>query len=188
MPQRARGPHRGAAPPTRASRTATDGPRAPARRQSRARREVRAPTGVMADATHLVSTDSWADDPLTWFVVRAGKRAACPLRADCASRRRSHPPPKPVSSTRAGPDAQPSLAGPVSLGVSTRFSHSRGLYARRHSAFTNCRARLRTGVLAVARRRSRDKSGLLVSCFGGLEAVCERVSPAGMDPSGTGHG
>ena len=28
----------------------------------------------MADATHLVSTDSWADDPLTWFVVRAGKR------------------------------------------------------------------------------------------------------------------
>ena len=35
----------------------------------------------MADATHLVSTDSWADDPLTWFVVRAGRRAACPLRA-----------------------------------------------------------------------------------------------------------
>jgi hypothetical protein len=39
----------------------------------------------MADATHLVSTDSWADDPLTWFVVRAGKRAACPLRAELRS-------------------------------------------------------------------------------------------------------
>ncbi len=38
----------------------------------------------MADATHLVSTDSWADDPLTWFVVSTGKRAACPLRAEGA--------------------------------------------------------------------------------------------------------
>jgi hypothetical protein len=44
----------------------------------RARGEVRAPTGVMADATHLVSADSRADEPLPSFVVIAGTRVSCP--------------------------------------------------------------------------------------------------------------
>jgi hypothetical protein len=42
----------------------------------------------MADATHLVSTDGWADDPLTWFVVRETPRGD-PLGVDADDRVRS---------------------------------------------------------------------------------------------------
>ena len=47
-------------------------------RQSRASPRAGAPTGVTADAIHLVSADSRADEPLPCFLCSAGKRVPRP--------------------------------------------------------------------------------------------------------------
>ena len=51
---------------------------AAARRQSRASPQQVHPTGVTADAIHLVSADSRADEPLPCFLCSAGKRVPRP--------------------------------------------------------------------------------------------------------------
>ena len=77
-------------PRSRESRCWPSSPPRPAPRQSRASPRAGAPTGVTADAIHLVSADSTADESLPCFLCSAGKRVPRPAsRGKLSSARRS---------------------------------------------------------------------------------------------------
>ncbi len=71
-------------PRSRESRCWPSSPPRPAHRQSRASPRAGAPTGVTADAIHLVSADSTADESLPYFLCSAGKRSRALVCADSA--------------------------------------------------------------------------------------------------------